>query len=152
MRRSNSPLFWLVTVPVVAGLLAGCDGPTDLDRDQEIDFRLDLNTYTFGDTATLTLENGGPNPIGPAALIFCGLHMELEVEGSWTSVDPPPAGVVCTRGVTLEPGEGLEREIPITSDDFELGREYRFVVEQGWFEGEDYVTTVVRSDPFTVVE
>lgn len=152
MRRSNSLLFWLVTAPVMTGLLAGCDGPTELDREQEIDFRLDRSTYALGDTATLTLENGGPNPIGPAALIFCGLHMELEVEGSWKPVDSPPAGVVCTRGVTLEPGEGLEREIPITSDDFDLGREYRFVVEQIWFENGDPVFVEVRTDPFTVVE
>lgn len=135
----------------MTGLLAGCDGPTELDREQEIDFKPDRNTYALGDTATLTLENGGPYPIGPAALFFCGLHMELEVEGSWKSVDAPP-GVACTRGITLEPDEGLEREIPITSDDFEVGRGYRFVVEQGWFEGDNHVSTVVRSEPFTVVE
>lgn len=150
MQKSSQQL-WLATVAVMAGLLAGCDGPTGLDREQEIEFRTDHGSYALGDTLALTLTNHGPRSISPLQLLHCGPEMDRLVNSSWESVDAP-MGDVCLLGnsAPLEPGKSLERQIPITIENFQPGAEYRLRVEPGWIEGEDLVTTEVRSNPFTI--
>lgn len=143
MKRSLYAVLTCVALWPALGL-ASCRSP--VASDPEILFETDGVSYTFGDTAVLTVTNLGPAAV--AGSVHCLLEVERKSGTGWAFASRPNTVSVCTNVSRLEPGVRDERELAITRVDFEAAGEYRF--KTTYFNESRTRTFVVISNAFNV--
>lgn len=111
-------------VLVASFLWCACGGLTD--SEPLVSLSTNDVQYAIGDTATLTVVNHGPERIYPRDLLGCTLEAQRLVDGVWETHSHP--GTSGCRGVNpFEPGQEIQRRLPINAHDFEAGVEYRLM-------------------------